>query len=70
MDPVLGWMDQPSKGGQAGWGWALVTGGDGEADEEAVEVASGCGPVITHRGSPAYIGAQNETNNTAELTPR
>ena len=52
----------------AGWGFAVVSGGDGKDDEEAVETHSRCGRVITNAQQAGYIGAQRATNNTAELT--
>ena len=52
----------------AGWGFTAVTGGNGDDDDQATEVHSRCGPVITEASSAAYIGAERATNNTAELT--
>ena len=52
----------------AGWGFAVVTGGDGDADDSADEIHSRCGRVTTDTQHAEYIGAQRATNNTAELT--
>ena len=52
----------------AGWGWVLVRGGDGDQDEHAVEMLSACGPVLTERGHPAFLGATKMSNNTGELS--
>ena len=57
-----------SSDASAGWGFTVVTGGDGDTDDRGVEVHSRCGPVITDASNAAYIGAQHATNNTAELT--
>ena len=52
----------------AGWGFTVVTGGDGEADNAATEVHSRCGHVVTDTQDARYLGAERATNNTAELT--
>ena len=52
----------------AGWGFTVVTGGDGEADTAATEVHSRCGHVVTDTQDARYLGAERATNNTAELT--
>ena len=52
----------------AGWGYTVVMGGDGQADDDAVETHSRCGKVATDAKHAEYMGAQRATNNTAELT--
>ena len=51
-----------------GWGFTVVTGGDGDTDENATEVHSRCGCVVTDTQDALFIGAERATNNTAELT--
>ena len=65
-----GAYDQAGKGGaqKGGFGFVIVRGGDGDQDREAREVARGWGQVQTNKASPAYLGAVEHTNNTAELT--
>ena len=46
----------------------MVRGGDGEDDKDAREIMRGWGQVITDKNHPAYLGADEHTNNTAELT--
>ena len=50
----------------AGWGWVAVSGGDGEADSEAVELARACGPVDLDEHAPEFLGARRLSNNVAE----
>ena len=52
----------------AGWGFTVVTGGDGNADARAIEQHSRCGYVATDANDAQHIGAERATNNTAELT--
>jgi ribonuclease HI len=52
----------------AGWGWVRVHGGDGDQDTHAHEILHACGPVITERGHPAFLGATKMSNNTGELS--
>ena len=52
----------------AGWGFTVVTGGDGNTDDNATEVHSRCGRVVTDTHDAQFIGAERATNNTAELT--
>ena len=52
--PWILYSDGSAKGGQAGWGWALVTGGDGEADEEVEDVDRSS---RTEAAPHTYIGA-------------
>jgi hypothetical protein len=61
-------LDGSSDAGLAGWGFAIVTGGDGIDDSDAKCVTEAHGPVVTNPDHPAYLGAQAFTNNTAELT--
>ena len=53
---------------RAGWGFAVITGGNGEDDEAATLLASAYGPVVTDEAAPVYMGAHAHTNNTAELS--
>eukprot|EP00966_Prymnesium_polylepis_P014511 335014-Prymnesium_polylepis.1 len=53
---------------KGGFGFAAVTGGDGDADTHARELMRAWGPVTTCKHSPTWIGATGHTNNTAELT--
>ena len=60
-----------SRGGAsqtAGWGFTVVTGGNGNDDAAADETHSRCGHVVTDAQQPGYIGAERLTNNTGELT--
>ena len=50
-----------------GWGFAIVTGGDGINDTDTTCVTEAHGPVVTNPDHPAYLGAQAFTNNTTEL---
>ena len=59
--------DTPGSG-DAGWGYTIVSGGDGDADDHAVEEYATCGRVETDQQAPKHIGATKGTNNTAELT--
>ena len=52
----------------AGWGFAVVSGGDGVVDEDAAEIDSASGRVSIDATDSAYLGATSPTNNTAELT--
>ena len=52
----------------AGWGFTVVTGGNGNDDAAADETHSRCGHVVTDAQQPGYIGAERPTNNTGELT--
>ena len=65
-----GAYDQAGKGGaqKGGFGFVIVRGGDGMADEKAREITRGWGQVQTSPASPAFLGADEHTNNTAELT--
>ena len=65
-----GAYDQARQGGtqQGGFGYVAITNGDGDLDTEATEITRAWGAVQCASGSPAYIGATEHTNNTAELT--
>ena len=65
-----GAYDQAMEGGtqRAGWGFVVVTGGDGRKDTQAKEIARGRGRVILDRADPSFIGATRDTNNTGELS--
>ena len=65
-----GAYDQAKEGGtqKGGFGVVMVRGGDGEDDKDAREIMRGWGQVITDKNHPAYLGADEHTNNTAELT--
>ena len=52
----------------AGWAYAIVRGGDGQADEHASVVTEGWGPVATDEDAPYFAGASKLSNNTAELS--
>ena len=52
----------------AGWGFAVVSGGNGRDDDRATELHSRRGPVPTDQSDPSYLGATRGTNNTGELT--
>ena len=58
----------PRRPERAGFGFAVVAGGDGGADAAAREVSTGCGPVVLDQDSPLFLGATRRTNNTAELS--
>ena len=62
------YIDGSSDAGLVGWGFAIVTGGDGNDDTDATCVTEMHGPVVTNPDDTAYLGAQTFTNNTAELT--
>ncbi len=64
----VAYLDGSSDPGLAGWGFAVVEGGDGIDDTDAICVTEVHGPVLTNPDHPAYIGAQAFTINTAELT--
>ena len=49
----------------AGWGFTVVTGGNGDDDAAAVETHSRCGHVVTDTKQPGYIGAERPSSNTA-----
>jgi len=51
---------------RAGWGWVAVSGGNGEDDGEAVEMARACGPVVLESSADNFVGAVKLSNNTAE----
>ena len=51
-----------------GWAYAVVMGGDGICDENAMLVTEGYGPVVTSPVHAAFVGARKHTNNTAELS--
>ena len=53
---------------RAGWGFVVVSGGDGDADESATAIGHGYGPVVTDELAPTFIGAPRLTNNTGELS--
>ena len=63
----VAYLDDSSDTGLAGWGFAIVTGGDWINDTDATCVTEAHGPVVTNPDHPAYLGAQAFTNNTAEL---
>ena len=52
----------------AGWGFVVISGGDGSSDETAVSMDERCGPIVLDASSPEYLGATVTSNNTAELT--
>ena len=64
----VAYLDGSSDAGLAGWGFAIVTGGDGINDTDGTCVTEAHGPVVTNPDHPAYLGAQAFTNNTADLT--
>ena len=45
-----------------------MQGGDGDQDTYAHEMLHACGPVVTKRGHPAFLGATKMSNNTGELS--
>ena len=59
-----GYEERPVE--RAGWGWVVVTGGDGGEDVAAQEVARACGPVELEPDAHAYVGASRLSNNSAE----
>ena len=65
-----GAYDQAMEGGtqRAGWGFVVVTGGDGRKDTQAKEIARGRGRVILDGADPSFTGATRDTNNTGELS--
>ena len=62
------YTDGSEDGGRAGWAYAVVIGGDGISDENAMLVSEGYGPVVTSPVHAAFVGARKHTNNTAELS--
>ena len=62
------YTDGSEDGGRAGWAYAVVMGGDGISDENAMLVTEGYGPVVTSPVHAAFVGARKHTNNTAELS--
>ncbi len=64
----VAYLDGSSDAGLAGWGSAIVTGGDGIDDTDATCITEAHGPVVTIPDHPAYLGAKAFTNITAELT--
>ena len=50
----------------AGWGFTVVTGGDGEADNAATEVHSRCGHVVTDTQDARYLGAERAERTTPQ----
>ena len=65
-----GAYDQSGIGGnqQAGFGFTVVSGGDGVEDANATALVKGSGQVQTDTASPTFIGAVGHTNNTGELS--
>ena len=64
----VAYLDGSSDSGLAGWGFAIVTGGDEINNTAATCVTEAHGPVVTNPDHPAYPGAQAFTNNAAEFT--
>ena len=62
------YTDGSEDGGRAGWAYAVVMGGDGIRDVNAMLVTEGYGPVVTSPVHAAFVGARKHTNNTAELS--
>ena len=62
------YTDGSEDGGRAGWAYAVVMGGDGICDVNAMLVTEGYGPVVTSPVHAAFVGARKHTNNTAELS--
>ena len=60
--------DRGSTNQAAGWGYVVVNGGDGEADDHATELHSRHGGVVTNNQHAQHVGAERATNNTAELS--
>ena len=60
--------DRDATSQAAGWGYTVVSGGDGKADVHATELHSRCGRVVTDTQHASHIGAERATNNTAELS--
>ena len=52
----------------AGWGFVVVSGGDGIGDEDATSLDERFGPIVLEASSPEYLGARVTSNNTAELS--
>ena len=59
--------DDPARGA-AGWGFTIVTGGDGIDDKHATEQHAASGKVETEPTATGHIGATKGTNNTGELS--
>ena len=51
---------------RAGYGWAIVSGGDASSDSSAQEITHGCGPVELDEHARGFYGACILSNNTAE----
>ena len=53
------YTDGSEDGGRAGWAYAVVMGGDGIRDVNAMLVTEGYGPVVTSPVHAAFVGARN-----------
>ena len=63
-----GGHDAQSMEAIAGFGYSIISGGDGKSDESAWILHEGAGPVCIDEHEPQYVGAQKHTNNTGEIT--
>ena len=52
----------------AGWGFVVVSKGDGVSDEDAILMEERYGPIVLESSSLDYLGAKVTSNNVAELT--
>ena len=50
----------------AGWGFTAVTGGNGDDDDQATEVHSRCGPVITEASRVQRTSEQSAPQTTPQ----